>query len=159
MEVIHGRFSFRRDHNSCGSAAQPLDGVFSSDDKVGRWSATQRYTIADHAVERVGQVGCFVIPFFYRLPRASDVNAVALAIMIGALALYYAGWVRYLVLGREEELFHRSLLGIPLPMAVMPVIHFLSASVLLSSVWLMLAAVMLGVGHIAVTWLNSRSIE
>jgi hypothetical protein len=111
------------------------------------------------AVERVGQVGCFVIPFFYRLPRASDVNAVALAIMIGALALYYAGWVRYLVLGREEELFHRSLLGIPLPMAVMPVIHFLSASVLLSSVWLMLAAVMLGVGHIAVTWLNSRSIE
>jgi hypothetical protein len=110
-------------------------------------------------VERIGQVGCFVIPFFYRLPQASDRNAVALAIMIGALALYYAGWVRYLVLGRAEEWFYRSLLGIPSPMAVMPVIHFLSASVLLGSVWLVLAAVMLGVGHISVTRLHSRSIE
>jgi hypothetical protein len=102
-------------------------------------------------VERIGQAGSFVIPFFYRLSLDSVMDAVALTIMICTLALYYAGWIRYLVLGREEALFNRSLLGIPLPMAVMPVIYFLSASVLLGSVWLMLAAVMLGVGHISVT--------
>jgi hypothetical protein len=110
-------------------------------------------------VERIGQVGSWVIPFFYQLTLASVIDAVAFAIMIGALALYYAGWIRYLVLRRTEELFYSSLLGIPLPMAVMPVIYFLSASVLLGSIWLMLAAIMLGVGHISVTWLHSGSIE
>ena len=110
-------------------------------------------------VERIGQAGCFVIPFFYRLPLDIVMDAVALTIMICTLALYYAGWIRYLVLGRAEELFNRSLLGIPLPMALMPVIYFLSASVLLGAVWLMLAAVMLGVGHISVTWLHSRRSE
>ena len=110
-------------------------------------------------IERIGQVGSYVIPFFYPLTLASVMDAVALAIMIGALALYYTGWIRYLVLGRAEELFYRSLLGIPLPMTVMPVIYFLSASVLLGSVWLMLAAGMLGMGHIFVTWLHFRSIE
>jgi hypothetical protein len=110
-------------------------------------------------VERIGQAGSFVIPFFYRLSLDSVMDAVALTIMICTLALYYATWIRYLVLGREEALFNRSLLGIPLPMAVMPVIYFLSASVLLGSVWLMLAAVMLGVGHISVTWLHSRNRE
>lgn len=110
-------------------------------------------------VERIGQAGSFVIPFFYRVTLTSSIQAIALAIMVGALALYYAGWVRYLVQGRAEVLFYRSLLGIPLPMAIMPVIYFLAASALLGSVWLLLAAVLLGVGHITVTWLQSRRIK
>lgn len=110
-------------------------------------------------IERVGQAGSFVIPFFYRVTLTSSIQAIALVIMVGALALYYAGWVRYLVQGRAEVLFYRSLLGIPLPMAIMPVIYFLAASALLGSVWLLLAAVLLGVGHIAVTWLQSRRIK
>jgi len=110
-------------------------------------------------VERIGQAGSFVIPFFYRVTLTSSIQAIALAIMVGALALYYAGWVRYLVQGRTEVLFYRSLLGIPLSMAIMPVIYFLAASALLGSVWLLLAAVLLGVGHITVTWLQSRRIK
>lgn len=110
-------------------------------------------------VERVGQVGSFVIPFFYRLGLVGPTDAVALAVMIGALILYYAGWVRYIVLGRAEALLYRSLLSVPLPIAVMPVIYFLAAADLLDSVWLLLAAVALGVGHLTVSWLRSRSIE
>jgi len=111
------------------------------------------------AVERIGQSGSFAIPFFYRLSLASTRQSVALAIMTGALALYYAGWIRYLVLGRAEELFYRSLLGVPLPMAVLPVIYFLSASIMLGSVWLMLATAVLAIGHISVSWLHCRRIN
>jgi hypothetical protein len=75
--------------------------------------------------------------------------------MAACLAVYYAGWVRYLLLGRGEALFYRPLLGIPLPMAVMPVVYFLAAALLLGSAWLLLAACILGGGHITVTWLNS----
>jgi hypothetical protein len=110
-------------------------------------------------LERTGQIGSFTIPFFYRLSLTTTAQAAALAVMVGALALYYAGWIRYLHRGLGEAWFYRPLLGIPIPMAVMPVIYFLAASVLLGSGWLTLAAAVLGVGHISVTWLNSQGIE
>jgi hypothetical protein len=109
-------------------------------------------------VERIGQVSSFVIPFFYRLTLESVMDVVVSVIMFGVLVLYYAGWARYLVLGRAEELFFRSMLGIPLPMAVLIVVYFLSASILLDSAWLALATMILGVGHVSVTWLHSRRI-
>jgi hypothetical protein len=110
-------------------------------------------------VERIGQVGSFVIPFFYRLNLEGAIDAVAVAVMFGALILYYTGWVRYIISGRAEALLYRSLLRIPIPMAVMPVIYFLAAAVLLDSVWLFLASIALGAGHLTVSWLRSRSIK
>jgi hypothetical protein len=106
-------------------------------------------------LERIGQVACFVLPFFYRLAFSSVIRGIALAVMALVLAVYYAGWVRYLVLGQDEALFYRPLLGIPLPMAVMPVLYFLAAALLLGSFWLLLAAILLGVGHIQVTRMNA----
>jgi hypothetical protein len=108
-------------------------------------------------IERIGQVGSFAIPFFYQLPQSSTLGFVAVLIMSVTVVFYYAGWIRYLV-GRTESLFYRPLLGIPLPMAVMPVTYFFAASIWLGSVWLMIAAVLLGIGHITVTWLNSQRI-
>jgi hypothetical protein len=105
--------------------------------------------------ERIGQIGSFAIPFFYRLKSSSILDVAMLTIMICALVIYYAGWMRYLVQGRNEGLFYKSMFGIPLPMAVMPVIYFFSASVLLGSVWLMMCAILLGVGHITVSWQHS----
>ncbi len=55
--------------------------------------------------ERVGQIGSFAIPFFYRLNYLTILDVGVLSIMIGALVLYYAGWIRYLVQGRNEGLF------------------------------------------------------
>lgn len=106
-------------------------------------------------LERIGQAACFVLPFFYRLAFSSVKRGIALAVMALVLAVYYAGWVRYLVLGLDEALFYRPLLGIPLPMAVMPVLYFLAAALLLGSFWLLLAAILLGVGHIQVTRMNA----
>ena len=105
--------------------------------------------------ERIGQAACFVLPFFYRLACSSVKGGIALAVMALALAVYYACWVRYLVLGRDEALFYRPLLGIPLPMAVMPVLYFMAAALLLGSSWLLLAAILLGIGHIQVTRMNA----
>jgi hypothetical protein len=108
-------------------------------------------------IERTGQAGSFVIPFFYQLPQLSSLGLTVVLIMSITMVLYYAGWIRYLA-GRTEDLFYRPLLGIPLPMAVMPVIYFFAASIWLNSVWLMIAAVILGIGHITVSWLNSKRI-
>lgn len=109
--------------------------------------------------ERVGQIGSFTIPFFYQLKCSTILDTTMLIIMSSALILYYAGWIRYFVKGRNEGLFYKSMLGIPLPMAIMPIIYFISASVLLSSGWLLISAILLGAGHITVSWQHSRSID
>ena len=109
--------------------------------------------------ERIGQAGCFMTPFFYALTVHSNAQAAAAIIMAGALGIYYWGWARYLVLGRSEHLFYRSILGIPVPMAVMPVLYFLLASLLLGSVWLLMASILLGIGHLSISWINGSMLE
>jgi hypothetical protein len=110
-------------------------------------------------IERLGQMGSFMLPFFYRLHFVTVLKIYLFGVMIGILALYYAGWIRYLLNGRAEELFYRSMLGVPLPMALMPVIYFFLASVLLESIWISLAALLLGIGHLRVSWIRSKIIQ
>jgi len=99
-------------------------------------------------VERIGQASALVIPIFYNLRIVSIVDELLLAMMLGALGLYYAGWVRYIVNGRDLSWYYRKLWGLPLPMHILPVIYFLAASGLLHSIPLAIAAILFGIGHI-----------
>ena len=110
-------------------------------------------------IERIGQIGCFVTPFFYRLNFANTIDIVVISVMFGMLVFYYVGWIRYLIFGRDEVYFYRSMLGFPIPMAVFPVLYFFVSAILINSVWLLLFTVILGIGHITVTWFHSRNIE
>jgi hypothetical protein len=67
------------------------------------------------------------------------------------LAFYYAGWSRYFVEGRDSALLFEPMLGLPIPMAVCPVISFLIASVVLGSIYQAIAATVLAVGHITIS--------
>ncbi|MGD0038431.1 MAG: hypothetical protein ABSC53_14180 [Bacteroidota bacterium] len=109
--------------------------------------------------ERVGQIGSFTLSFFYRLSCSNTLDTVLLIMMSFALVVYYTGWVRYLVKGCSETLFYKSMFGIPLPMAIMPVIYFILASILLGSTWLMISAILLGIGHITISLQSSRRIK
>lgn len=102
-------------------------------------------------VERVGQAGSFLIPFFYALPPLREASVDALAVMALALSFYYAGWVRYASKGHRYLLLFAPFLGVPLPMAVSPVIYFIAAAVFLHSWPLAVAAVILAAGHIPVS--------
>ena len=111
-------------------------------------------------LERVGQVGSFGIPFFYALDfdiSDSEIQ-ISLAMMVLALGFYYAGWARYLLKGHRFELLYSPFMRFPLPMAVSPVIFFLAASILLQSVYLALAALVLGLGHIYVSYFELKRV-
>lgn len=101
--------------------------------------------------ERVGQLGAFVTPFFYRISVTGLPQWLAIGVMAALLAIYYAGWVRYVRKGRGEVLLYSPVLGIPLAMALMPVLYFLAASILIHSLPLAVAAALLGLGHIPVS--------
>jgi hypothetical protein len=87
-------------------------------------------------LEWVRRITTLVIPFFYRMEVQSTRQVVALAVMLLALLLYYACWVRYFVRGRLYALLFEPFLGVPLPLAISPIVYFLAAC----SIWLMVPA-------------------
>jgi len=111
-------------------------------------------------VERAGQISAFVIPFFYPLKIQGSLEIAILAGMILALFFYYLNWARYALQGRSFRLLYQPCLGIPVPLAISPVIYFLLASALFHSWFLLAAAIVLGVGHIYVSslvWQRARA--
>jgi hypothetical protein len=113
-------------------------------------------TLVMEIVERAGQVSAFVIPFFYSLRVKGSLEIASLAGMILALSFYYINWGRYVLQGRAFRLLFQPCLGIPVPLAISPVVYFLLASLLFHSWYLLAAAVVLGIGHIYVSSLEWR---
>ncbi|MBN1937156.1 MAG: hypothetical protein JW934_21030 [Anaerolineae bacterium] len=103
------------------------------------------------ALERLGQAGVFVIPCFHRIRIQDVIASVSLAAMALALVGYYLGWLRYMQQGQRYALLFAPLWGIPLPMAVMPVIYFGAAAALVRSWPLAVATVVFAIGHLAVS--------
>jgi hypothetical protein len=111
-------------------------------------------------IERVGQAGVFLIPFFYPLPVLRAASVDALAVMVLALLFYYSGWARYVSKGHRYVLLYAPFLGVPLPMAISPVVYFAAASVFLGAWPLAAAAVVLAVGHLYISndaWNRTQS--
>lgn len=71
---------------------------------------------------------------------------------------YEAGWIRYFVSQRTMRDFYRSLLGIPVPLATLPVAAFILLGVYGPLVPLIAAAVVLGVGHIGIHVQHARAL-
>ena len=74
------------------------------------------------------------------------------------LLLYYAGWVRFFAQDRRYALLFEPLLGLPVPMAISPIVCFLAASVLFGSWYLALASLVLGVGHLWISLQDARKV-
>ena len=110
------------------------------------------------ALERLGQAGVFVIPCFYRIRIQGAMAVVSLAVMALTLVSYYLGWLRYMQQGRRYALLFAPMWGIPLPMAVMPVIYFGAAAALVRSCPLAAATAVFAVGHLAVSAYQRRKV-
>lgn len=115
--------------------------------KYGKSADSLLFTI----LERIGQVGSFILPLFFPLSFSGALVTIAWIVMGLALAFYIAGWVRFFLQGRDYALLFMPMLGVPIPMAISPVLYFMLASVVLGSVYQAVAAVVLGVGHITIT--------
>jgi hypothetical protein len=106
-------------------------------------------------LENIGRIGILVVPFFYALDFHQPYLIPVLVGMGLALGIYYACWLNYFTHGRKAELLRAPFMGIPLPLAVAPVVFLLLSSYLMGS-WLMLAvSAVFGVAHI---WVSKISL-
>ena len=110
------------------------------------------------ALERVGEVlvSCLVLVF-------SDFNikpwsnwSLWLVAAFALMILYEFYWVRYFKSPRTMRDFYRSILGIPVAGATLPVMAFMLLAIYGRNVILAVAVIVLGIGHIGIHLMHRK---
>lgn len=103
-------------------------------------------------LERIGQIlvtTCALIFSDFNLTSLTPWSSWFVFSML-LMLLYEISWVRYFKGGCTLTDFYRSFIGIPVPLALLPVAAFFLLGVYGKVVWLMIATIPLAVGHIGI---------
>jgi hypothetical protein len=73
--------------------------------------------------------------------------------------LYDLWWVRCFRNGLREEDLYSSFLGIPIAGAILPVAGLLLLGLFGGVIWMILASVVLGAGHIPISYLHWKNLK
>lgn len=103
-----------------------------------------------------GQALCLVVP---AITQPGELATWWASPVLAGLASYYALWARYLFAGRDGTTLYRPLWALPVPMAVLPVVVFLSTAAWLSNPWIAVAAGVLAVGQVPASVLIERTMR
>lgn len=111
--------------------------------------------------ERVGEVLCFCIVLIFQDFNFKPWTPWSLWLLISFLlmVLYEFWWIRYFRSAKTLTDFYSSILGIPLAGATLPVAAFLLLGLYGKVIWLILAAVILGVGHIGINVQHNEELS
>lgn len=99
--------------------------------------------------EGIGRLGVFVLPIFSSIHHDKPHEMISLIGMFIFLILYYVGWIRYFRGDGEYRLLFSPMIGIPVPLAITPILYFLCASIVLHSSLLFLSSLIFAIGHIS----------
>lgn len=105
--------------------------------------------------ERAGQALCLVVP---AITAPGPISWGWAALVVAAIVGYLGLWARYLFTGLRADALFGSVLRVPVPMAILPVVAFLATAAWLSNPWIAIAAVVLAIGHIPSSLIVARSV-
>lgn len=112
--------------------------------------------ITEHKVllffERIGQVFCTSIVLVFRDFNLAPFSQKSIWFLVSffLMLVYELCWIRYFIGPHTEQAFYKSFCGVPVPLAVLPVFAFFLLGVYGEVIWLSIAAVFLGIGHIGI---------
>ena len=112
-------------------------------------------------LERIGEVltTCCALLFSDFNWQGFSVWSLWLAAAFFLMVLYEVWWIRYFRSERRLEDFYSSLLGIPLAGATLPVMAFLLLGIYGKVIWMLIAGIILGIGHIGIHLQHYRNIS
>lgn len=112
-------------------------------------------------LERIGElsVTCFSLIFCDFNINKISAWAVILLLAFILMLLYEVYWIRYFRSDRTMRDMYRSLLGIPVAGAVLPVAAFLLLGIYGKNIFLILATLVLGIGHIGIHMNHKKEME
>ena len=113
------------------------------------------------AFERVGEVlvSCLALIFsdFNFKPWSSWSWWLVAAFAL--MALYELFWIRYFKSDKTMKDFYSSILGIPVAGATLPVLAFFLLAIYGKNIFLGVAVLILGIGHIGIHWMHKQEID
>lgn len=101
--------------------------------------------------EGIGRLGVFILPILSSIHHEEYYEVLSVIGMSIFLLLYYSGWIRYFRRGRDYKLLFLPMIGIPVPLAIIPILYFICASVVLHSPLLFLSSLLFAIGHIPIS--------
>jgi len=110
--------------------------------------------------EKIGEVlvCCVVLIFKDFNVRFDSAWCVWLILSFVLMLLYEYYWIRYFKSKKQMSDFYTSVLGIPVAGATLPVCAFFLLGVYGCNAFLMIATIVLGIGHIGIHWQHYKSI-
>lgn len=111
--------------------------------------------------ERVGQACCTCSILIFSDFNIRTFSAWSLWLIASFLLmiLYEIYWVRYFTNEHTEKNFYRSICGIPVPGASLPVLAFLLLGIYGKVIWLIASAIIIGIGHIGIHIQHLKTIK
>ncbi len=111
-------------------------------------------------LERVGEVLVTVIALVFIDFNINGISLWSLFLLISFLlmVLYEIYWIRYFRSEKTMRDMYSSILGIPLAGATLPVLAFLLLGIYGKNLWLIIAIIILGIGHIGIHWQHKKEI-
>lgn len=111
--------------------------------------------------ERLGQACCTCSILIFSDFNIIRFSAWSLWLILSFLLmiLYELSWIRYFNNEHTEENFYRSFCGIPVPGASLPVLAFLLLGIYGKVIWLIVSAIIIGVGHIGIHLQHLKAIK
>lgn len=112
-------------------------------------------------LERAGEVltSCCAVCFRDYDEHRPGTRIILLAVSFALMIMYELYWIRYFRSKRTLRDFYSSFLGVPLAGATLPVLAFLLLGVFGGVYWLIISAVILGIGHIGIHLQHYRELD
>ena len=101
----------------------------------------------------------FLVFFLMVLRPQEEKNIIYLALSLVFLVLYYAAWGRYFKSGMKKENLLSPFIGIPVPLALLPIPYFAFASLYLSNYPALVLSLLFGFFHIKDALRKSKTKE
>lgn len=113
------------------------------------------------AFENIGQVivTCVIVIFNNFNVRVDSWWILFLILSFIFMVMYEVNWIKYFKSKKTMKDFYSSLLGIPVAGATLPVIAFLLLGIYGKNILLIIATIILGIGHIGIHLNHKKEIN
>lgn len=112
-------------------------------------------------LERAGEVLTTCCALFFSDYNLKEFSmwSLWLAVAVILMIMYEIWWIRYFRSERKLADFYSSFLGVPVAGATLPVVAFFLLGIYGKVIWMLIADVILGIGHIGIHWQHRKEIN
>lgn len=111
--------------------------------------------------ERVGEISVSILTIIFTDFNINKISYWSLILLLSfiLMVLYEIYWIRYFKSDKTMKDMYSSILGIPVAGATLPVLSFLLLGIYGKNIFLILAVVILGIGHIGIHLNHKKEIK